>query len=191
MIRQALIRAAQSHDVWFDHGQGRPALLLDEVPVFLPKARRDGECPLSLRRETRDRVAAFKAAVISALRPAIPPGVSDRHIRHYERLLSSEGSTLNHKQAETTGALALAWTLQDIEEACQRPPLSHLEASFRRWLEQQVVRDGAIIVTERQAKSGIEDIAGHEVTLRAVRRLAIASGSRRIHARRARLLIRP
>lgn len=191
MIRQALIRAAQSHDVWFDNEQGRPALLLDEVPVFLPKARRDGECPLSLRRETRDAVAAFKAAVIADLKPAMPPGVSERHIRHYERLLSSEGSTLNHKQVETTGALSLVWMLQEIEEARQRPPLSHLEASFQGWLEKQVAREGAIIVTERQAKNELEDEAGHEVTTRALRRLALAAGFRRVHARRARLFIRP
>ncbi len=189
--RAALLTSAKAHGFWFDLTRSRPALILDEVPVYLPRARSDGRCPRSLRSETRMAVASFKASVVATLRPAVQAETSARRLRQYESLLLRDGHRLPHLEVEAMGELALVWMLQDIEDARQRPPLSHLEASFQGWLEKQVTHDGAIVVAERQARTELEDEAGHEVTVRAVRRLATWHGFRRVHARRARLLIRP
>ncbi|KAF0231830.1 MAG: hypothetical protein FD175_391 [Beijerinckiaceae bacterium] len=193
----ALLEAAHGHGLWFDTARQRPAVLVDGVPVALPLPRRDGECSLSVHRSTRDAIVAFKASVIAALTPS--PGISPRRMKHYLDLLarqagsgSADDTIVPLRMAKESGTLALAWQLAEIPDACQRPPLSHLEHAFEVWiLEQETDASGALVVRERQARIDVERIAGEEVPLRAIRKIAQWHGFRRIHAPRARLLIRP
>ncbi|CAN1553815.1 hypothetical protein MCEMSEM23_02303 [Rhabdaerophilaceae bacterium] len=194
---KALLEAAHGRGLWFDTARQRPAVLVDGVSVALPLPRRDGECSLAVHRSTRETVTAFKASVIAALAPS--PSVSSRRMKHYLDLLarqagsgSVDDAAAPLRIAKETGGLALAWQLAEIPEARQRPALSHLERAFEAWISEQMPdASGTIVVRERQARIDVERIAGEEVPLRAIRKLAEWYGFRRIHARRARLLIRP
>lgn len=196
-LADALLHAARKCSFWFDDDRQRPATLVDGVPVALPACRHDGECSLAVHRSTRDAVAVFKQQVIEALAPS--PGVSSRRIAQYLDLLSrqaggggADGAAAPLREAKESGALALAWRLAEIPEARQRPFLSHLEAAFETWIDEQIPdASGTIIVRERQTRIDLERLAGEEVPLRAIRKLAEWYGFRRIHAPRARLLIRP
>lgn len=189
--RAALLGSAKAHGFWFDVTRSRPALILDEVPVYLPRARSDGRCPRSLRSETRMAVASFKASVVATLRPAVQAETSARRLRQYESLLLRGGHRLPHLEVEAMGELALVWMLQDIEEAHDRPPKTALEATFDDWFSKRRAHSTSLVVTERQARAELEIEAGLEVTTRSIRRLAAATKFRRIHTRRARLLIWP
>ncbi len=196
-LADALLHAALRCGFWFDDECQRPAALVDGVPISLPEPRRDGECSLAVHRSTREAVATFRQQVIEALAPS--PGVSSRRIAQYLDLLARQvgGGNVEDapgplREAKESGALALAWRLAEVPEACQRPSLSHMEHAFAAWIgEQAPDASGTIIVRERQARIDLERIAGEEVPLRAIRKLAEWHGFRRIHAPRARLLIRP
>ncbi|MBN8499925.1 MAG: hypothetical protein J0M19_02095 [Sphingomonadales bacterium] len=196
-LDDALLHAAHRCGFWFDDERQRPAALVDGVPIALPEPRRDGECSLAVHRSTREAVATFRQQVIEALAPS--PGVSSRRMAQYLDLLARQAGGGNVddatgplREAKESGALALAWRLAEIPDARQRPSLSHLERSFAAWIVGQVPDGfGTVIVRERQARIDIERIAGEEVQLRAIRKLAEWHGFRRIHAPRARLLIRP
>lgn len=197
ILANALLEAARECGFWFDSDRQRPAALVAGVPVALPLPRRDGECSLAVHRSTRETVTAFKASVIASLAPS--PDISPRRMKHYLDLLARQAGSCSVDDAATplrmtkeSGALNLAWQLAEIPEARQRPPLSHLEHAFEAWIsEQEPDVSGTIVVRERQARIDVERIAGEEVPLRAIRKIAQWHGFRRIHAPRARLLIRP
>jgi hypothetical protein len=196
-LKPALVEAARESGFWFDDDRQRPAALVDGVPIALPLPRRDGECSLSVHRSTRGTLELFKQNVIAALAPS--SDVNSRRMRHYLELLAREAGNVevddisaSLRMAQERGALAMAWELAKIPEACQRPPASSLERAFAVWiLEQKADASGTILVRERQARIDVERIAGEEVQIRAIRKLAEWHGFRRIHAPRARLLIRP
>lgn len=82
--------------------------------------------------------------------------------------------------------------LAEFPEARQLPFLSHLEHTLADWKNQQFANViGTIIVWERQLRIDLENIVRENVSLLAVRRLAAWHGFWRVHARRARLFIRP
>lgn len=196
-FKDALLEAARECGFWFDPARQRPAVLLDGVPVALPLPRKDGECSRAVHSSTRGAVTGYKQRTIEAFAPS--PGVGSRRLRHYFDLLARQTDHLDPndpaaplRMAKESGALALAWRLAEVPEACQRPCQSLLERAFETWIaEQEPDASGNIIVRERQTRIDLERIAGEDVPLRAVRKLAEWYGFRRIHARRARLLIRP
>lgn len=194
----ALLHAARQCDLWYCPERGRPCMLIDGAPVRLPRPRKDGGCPASSHRTVRAAVEGFKKAAFAALTPTLAPSNS-RRLEQYATLLArqdghtgADGLTTALRQATESGASDLAWKLAEIPEAAQRPVLSHLEHAFAAWLSEQVPdATDALIVMERQAAADLARIAGEEVPLRLVRWLAVWNGFRRVHARRARLLIRP
>jgi hypothetical protein len=192
-----MLEGARACALWFDKDRQKPCILVESVPMTLPQPCKDGECSLSVHQSTREAVASFKQCTVEALAPST--SISSRRMKHYLDLLARQAGSGTTQadaapllQAKEAGALALAWTLAEIPEASQRPSLSHLEHVFQRWISEQVAdASGTVIVRERQARIDVERIAGEEVPLRAIRKLGEWYGFRRIHAPRARLLIRP
>lgn len=197
-LDDALLRAARTSELWYDAERERPCMLVDGAPVPLPRPRKDGACPASSHHSVRAALDDFKRAVITALTPSLG-GAPSRRMRHYAALLARQGGHAEAdglatvlRTATESGACELAWRLAEIPDACQRPSASHLEQAFSAWLAEQVPdASGALVVLERQARVDLERIAGEEVPLRLLRWLAIWNRFRRVHARRARLLIRP